>query len=94
MIGTSRWHLKREIQVGHIITTLTVAVASVLYLGRLEQRIALMEQQVISQHERDERQDRSVTESATLLRANLDRIEGKLDRLIESRGNRLGKPGE
>ena len=30
------WHIKREVQLGHIITTITVAVGMVMYFGKIE----------------------------------------------------------
>ena len=69
---TDRWHLKKEIQLGHILTTVTVAVSCIIYVNKIEQRVAVIEAQVAAQHE-----------SAGLLRAQLDKINDKLDRLIE-----------
>ena len=77
------WHLKKEIQLGHLITTFTVAVSAVVYVGKLEQRIALIEQSVRDQRERDDRQDRQAAEALALLRQQLDRMDAKLDRLVE-----------
>jgi len=67
-----RWHLKKEIQLGHLITTLTVALSAVVYINKIEQRVAVIESQMVTQRE-----------SATLLRAQLEKINDKLDRLIE-----------
>ena len=67
-----RWHMKKEIQLGHLITTFTVAIASVMYISKIEQRVAIMETQMISQRE-----------SSQLLRGQLEKINDKLDRLIE-----------
>ncbi len=78
-----RWHLKKEIQLGHIITTVTVAVSVVIYTQRLEQRIALMEQSAQTQTERDGRQDKVLSESLSLMRDQLNKIDVKLDRLVE-----------
>lgn len=41
----SGWHLSREVQVSHLIATITVAVSCLWYVAKLEQRIALLEQQ-------------------------------------------------
>jgi hypothetical protein len=75
---SSGWHLKREVQIGHVITTITVLFSVVWYAGKLEQRIALTEekiQQVVaSQKERE-----------TNLAQRFDRLESKIDRLIETR---------
>lgn len=77
------WHLKKEIQFGHIVTTLTVAVAALFYFTKLEQRIALVEQQIIAQHDRDERQDKAASEALVLIRHQLEKMDGKLDRALE-----------
>ena len=69
---TERWHLKKEIQLGHLITTFAVAISAVLYINKIEQRLSVVETQVLAQRE-----------SATLLRQQLERMDAKLDRLIE-----------
>ncbi len=67
-----RWHLKKEIQLGHLITTFTVAISAVVYISKIEQRVAVIESQLITQRE-----------SSALLRSQLERMDQKLDRLIE-----------
>lgn len=67
-----RWHLKKEIQLGHLITTFTVAISAVVYISKIEQRVAVVESQLITQRE-----------SSALLRSQLERMDAKLDRLIE-----------
>ena len=79
------WHLKKEIQLGHLVTTLTVAVSAVIYITKVEQRVALLEASMVQQHDRDERQDKASAESISLLRAQLEKIDSKLDRLLEKR---------
>lgn len=77
------WHIKKEIQLGHLLTTLTIAVSVVLYVSKLEQRIALIEAQVSAQRDRDDRQDKNTGEAMSLLRAQLERMENKIDRVLE-----------
>lgn len=81
--GREPWHIKREIQLGHLITTITVAVSVVVYVSKLEQRIALVEQQHQVQRDRDAQQDQATREAMATLRQQLDRMDTKLDRLIE-----------
>jgi len=69
------WHLKKEIQLGHLITTLTVAISAIVYVNKIEQRVAVVESQMLYQKE-----------TSTVLRSQLDRINDKLDRLIERTG--------
>ena len=75
--------MKREIQIGHVITTLTVAVAAVMYVGKQDQRIAVIEQQMQAQRDRDDRQDAAMADKTIQLGRQLERIEVKLDRVIE-----------
>lgn len=72
------WHLKKEIQLGHIVTTMTVLFSVVWYAGKLEQRIALTEQQ-ISQIQTAQK-DRELS-----LSQRFDRLESKIDRVLETR---------
>ncbi len=85
VISVEGWHLKKEIQFGHIITTLTVAVAAMFYFSKIEQRIALVEQQMTQQRDRDDRQDKAVAEAVNLLRQQLENMDKKLDRVLERR---------
>ncbi len=70
--GPEGWRLKKEIQLGHLITTVTVAISAIVYVNKIEQRVAVVESQVNFQKE-----------TAGVLRGQLDRINDKLDRLIE-----------
>ena len=83
------WHLKREVQLGHIITTCTVLFSVIWYAGKLEQRIALVEQSqmqvTLAQKERDDRQDKLASDALAMLRQQLDRLEQKLDWVIGGR---------
>lgn len=85
------WHVKKEIQIGHIITTVTIAASVVVYINRIEQRIAITEAALAHQRERDMRQDADLVDRAAAIARQLERIDGKLDRLVEKssgpRGN-------
>jgi hypothetical protein len=82
------WHFKREIQLGHIVTTLTIAVSVVMYVGKQDQRIALIEQQLKQQAERDQRQDTDAANALRLVREDLKALAEKLDRIYERTGKR------
>jgi len=79
------WHFKKEIQVSHLITTITIAVAAVVYAGKIEQRVALLEAAQVQQRERDERQDKATADAVALVRSDIQEVSRKLDRLIEKR---------
>lgn len=80
-----RWHLKREVQVGHVITTLAVAASAVIYVQKIETRLALIEQSQVEQRLRDKQQDEHGASAIRDINNRLERMDGKLDRLIERR---------
>lgn len=74
----NRWKLTKDVSVADILSILLAAVAVVTAWGLLDKRITVVEAAVIEmklakQIEREE------------LAARLDRLENKLDRLIERR---------
>jgi len=67
-----RWHLKKEIQLTHVISTLILVGAVLAYVSKIEQRLTIVETQLLSQRD-----------TAVLQRAQLEKMDAKLDRLIE-----------
>ena len=67
-----RWHLKKEIQVTHVVSTLLLVGSVFVYVSKVEQRLTVVETQLIGQRE-----------AAVIQRAQLERMDAKLDRLIE-----------
>ncbi len=78
------WHISKSISIGHIMTTLTALLAALWFFAQQDTRISNLELNVKHLQaqnvlERD-RTDRKFDE----LKADLQRINSKLDRLIES----------
>ena len=67
-----RWHLKKEIQVTHIVSTLMLMGAVFAYVSKIDQRLTIVETQLIAQRE-----------ASAVQRVQLERMDAKLDRLIE-----------
>jgi len=67
-----RWHLKKEIQITHVISTLLLVGAVFAYVNKIDQRLTIVETQLIAQRE-----------ASVIQRAQLERMDAKLDRLIE-----------
>ncbi len=72
MIEPERWHLKKEIQITHVVSTLLLVGSVFVYVSKVEQRLTVVETQLIGQRE-----------AAVVQRAQLERMDAKLDRLIE-----------
>ena len=79
----THWTIKREVQLGHVISTLVLAISAFGYITSMEKRIALMEDKVVAQKERDDKQDQRYSESIGHMNQQIDKIDSKLDRLIE-----------
>ncbi len=81
------WHLKRELQLGHIISTLVIALSAAAYISKMDQRLAVLEAGIAEalkhQRQRDELQDLAASRTDAQIRHQLTTIDGKLDRLIE-----------
>jgi len=82
------WHLKKEVQVGHLISSVGMFVGALLYVGEIKKDVEVLKVQAIKQEKLDDRQDREARDTAALLREQLKAIDGKLDRLIEGGGRR------
>lgn len=67
-----RWHLKKEIQVTHIVSTLMLVGAVFAYVSKIDQRLTIVETQLMAQRD-----------ASVIQRAQLERMDAKLDRLIE-----------
>ena len=71
-------------------TVLFLIVSEALYgmwiVSDMRKDIEFVKVQLVEQHGRDDKQDKTATESLTLVRSQLDRIEEKLYRIAEQRG--------
>lgn len=77
------WHLDKKVPVSIIIALILHFSGGVWWLSRLEARTAHLEIERDRQRERDDRQDMAASALDSKLQGRLDRIDGKLDRLIE-----------
>lgn len=85
---TQDWHLDRRLQITHILSTLTLGVGAVLYVGDIRKDVEVLKAQTALQAARDQRQDQDIATRQQDLQTRLDRIDEKLDWLIESRPRR------
>lgn len=76
----SGWHLDRRVSVGHIVTTLMVAVGVVVWMQRLEASALLNAQAVAQQAARIDRLEQRTERRFREIKELLVRIEQKLDR--------------
>lgn len=94
------WHLDKRWHIMQVMALLLSLAGAIVYVvrrdGEYDKRMSAMEtsmemqrardaQQDAQQRARDEMQDRTAAEAVALVRQQLDRMESKLDRFVESR---------
>lgn len=72
-----QWHMKKEINVAHIITTITLLVSCLWFLSDMDKRITTNTTQIV--HIQEQRK-----EDLARVEKRLDSIERKLDKLISN----------
>lgn len=82
---TSGWHLKKEIQVGHLISTIVIGLGAFTYVADIRKDVEILKVERAAQRDRDDRQDKATAEAFMLMRRQLDKMDLKLDRLMEDR---------
>jgi hypothetical protein len=82
------WHLDRKVPIGIIVAMLMQFGGGLWFVSKLDARILSLEASTLAQHERDKAQDHSATQSRSEILRQLERIDEKLDRLIEKGARR------
>lgn len=89
---SEHWHLDKKVPIGIIFAIVLQGLGAVLYVARMEarldQRLALIEADNRQLHAGRQDSDRQRAADSSALANRLDRLESKLDRLIETRGQR------
>lgn len=89
-----RWHLDKRLNVGHLLTTLSIATAVFVWAGKIDTRVSLVEQAnntwLAVQRERDGQQDDQLRRFAAETLEQVHAINAKMDRLVERELNRNG----
>ena len=74
------WHLKKEVSVGHIVTTVTILISAAAYVTSVESRFTEAEMRDMAIVERIDRAERWQRDELAEIKSALRRIEDKLDR--------------
>lgn len=91
------WHLDKKVPISIIMTLLIYGISGLWFVADIKRDVEVLKAQQSLQHareaeamaqqrDRDERQDRAVSEALTQVRDALREGNAKLDRLIERNG--------
>jgi len=81
--SADQWHLDKKVPLSLIFAMLIQAAMVLWAVADIKKDVELLKAQVSAQRDRDDRQDRSLHDSVIVLRVQLEKIDTKLDRLIE-----------
>ncbi len=80
------WHIEKTLNVGHILTTLTMAVGALWFISDMQQSISENRQTIAHIQERHKidmaRVDSQREEDIRRVEKRLDKIDSKIDRLL------------
>lgn len=77
---TKGWHLRKEVSVGHMLTTVVVVAGLFTYLSSIENRVSVNEQRIDNINSRMDRSDRRLERDMGEIKSALNRIEDRLNR--------------
>jgi hypothetical protein len=84
-VDDDNWHLDKKVPISLILAMLLQGGGFIWYLGQVDRRISLVEAEIVNQHERDKAQDVLAAETTRRVGLALERIDDKIDRLLERR---------
>lgn len=82
------WHVRKELHLGHLLTTMAMVGAGFVWAKGVDTRLALLETHRDEQLATDARQDAAAREAWARLESRLSVVDAKLDRLIGWQINR------
>lgn len=79
-----KWRFKKEVSVPDIVSFIAAALAVVYAYTTLDKRLTVLETNYVAQREVDKKQDEEHFRWIGRVEVTLDRINAKLDKLIET----------
>ena len=79
------WHLDKKVPLSLIFALLIQAAMVIWAVADIKKDVEILKSRVTTQQDRDDRQDKTLGEVVSRLQTQLERMDGKLDRLIEKR---------
>ena len=77
------WHLDKRVNVGHLLTTLLMALGLVTWAIKMEARIERVEVLAHTVQDSERRMEQRIVDQLDKTDERMVRIENKIDRLVE-----------
>jgi uncharacterized coiled-coil protein SlyX len=79
------WHLDKRVNIGHLLTTLSLAVALFVYVQQQDRRLTILEERQASSSREIANNERNLTGVITDLKLSIERLNQRLERFSEAR---------
>lgn len=77
------WHLDKKVPLGLILAMIVQVIVITVYIGDIKKDVEVLKAYNTAQHERDIQQDMAQARQLLVVTNWLERMDGKLDRIIE-----------
>ena len=77
------WHLDKKVPITLIFAILVQAGMVIWAIADIKKDVEILKHQIVVLHDRDNSQELATKQTFEVIRSQMDRIDGKLDRLIE-----------
>jgi len=79
------WHLDKKVPLSLIFAMLIQAAMVIWAIADIKKDVEILKSRVATQQDRDDRQDKIMSDAVQQFVSRLERIDSKFDRLIEKR---------
>ena len=80
-----KWHVDRTVNIGHLLTTIAMLASLLVVFSKFDTRLSLVESHIQTQGETNKRHEAADSEIKQSLKESFDRLERKLDKVLESK---------
>lgn len=79
-----QWHLDKTVNIGHLLTTITMVATLLVVLSKFDTRVTVLEQHIEYQKQTNAQHSQADNELKSALREGLEKIDQKLDKIMWS----------
>jgi hypothetical protein len=91
MSQLSGWHVDKRVSIGHIVTTLVVAVSAVMWMSRIENKVDLNAQMIAVHSQQIRETGQNVTDGFNDIKTDLRSMWVELRRINERLGDKADR---
>lgn len=82
------WHLDKSLNLGHLLTTLTMVASLFIWGAKMDTRVSILETERVQQLRTNETHEMADRELRQAIKEGIAEVNAKLDKLLFERGRR------